>query len=57
MGASKEVKDAGVKSLAHACKVAEVNRNTAMGWYKNKPKLFKVFVAGVKSVDGGNDAK
>ena len=57
MSASKEIKKAGIKSLSHACRVSEVNRGTVCGWYINKPKLFKVFVAGVAALEASETKK
>jgi len=51
MSASKEVKSEGIKSLAHACKVADIPVNTAFGWYQRRPRLFKVFVLGVAEIE------
>ena len=51
MSASEEVKKEGIKSLAHACKVANIPANTAFGWYQRRPRLFKVFVLGVAELE------
>ena len=51
MSASKQCKAMGIKSLSHACRVAGVPRTTANDWYKKKPKLFRVFIHGVREVD------
>lgn len=51
MSASKACKSVGIKSLAHACRVADVPRITVYQWYRSKPKLFLVFIHGVKQVD------
>lgn len=51
MSASKQCKAIGIKSLSHACRVAGVPRTTANDWYKKKPRLFMVFIHGVREVD------
>ena len=55
MSASKVCKALGIKSLSHACRVAQVPRITVQHWYKTKPTLFKVFIHGVREVDKNNE--
>jgi hypothetical protein len=57
MSASKQCKALGIKSLSHACRVAGVPRTTANDWYRRKPKLFVVFINGVRAIDNGGDIR
>jgi hypothetical protein len=54
VSASQYCKDNGVKSLSHVCRVSGVPIATANVWYKTKPKLFQVLVAGVAQIDNGH---
>ena len=51
MSASKEIKQAGIKSLAHACRLSGVPRSTVNDWYRTKPKLFRVFLFGIIQIE------
>lgn len=52
MTASKQAKEAGIKSLrvvAEWC--GHKSDRTLTNWYKNKPELFRVVVAGVAALE------
>jgi len=43
---SVQCKLAGLKSLADLVKISEVSEQTLINWHKDKPKLFKLVLAG-----------
>jgi hypothetical protein len=46
MTASEDAKAAGLKSLAEVSEMTGVSYQTLINWYKHKPALFAVVVAG-----------
>lgn len=46
MTPSQQCKQAGLKSLAELVRITDVSEQTLINWHKNKPKLFKVVIAG-----------
>jgi len=46
MSASKQAKQAGLKSLAEACKISGQSPQTLHNWHKRKPELFHVVILG-----------
>ena len=46
MTPSQQCKAAGLKSLAELVKISEVSEQTLINWHHDKPKLFKLVLAG-----------
>ncbi len=46
MTPSQQCKAAGLKSLAELVKISEVSEQTLINWHRDKPKLFKLVLAG-----------
>lgn len=47
---SQAAKAKGLPSLAYVCKVSQTSPQTLTNWFHNKPCLFTVVLAGVKSI-------
>jgi hypothetical protein len=46
MTPSQQCKSAGLKSLAELVKISEVSEQTLINWHRDKPKVFKLVLAG-----------
>lgn len=46
MTPSQQCKQAGLKSLAEVSRLTKVCQPTLYNWFKNKPELFNVVIAG-----------
>lgn len=46
MTASEEAKKVGLKNLAEVSEMTKTSYQTLINWYKDKPELFAVVVAG-----------
>jgi hypothetical protein len=46
MTPSQKCKEAGLKSLAELSRITDTSVQTLINWYRDKPKLFAVVVAG-----------
>ena len=46
MTPSQQCKAAGLKSLAELVKISDVSEQTLINWHRDKPKLFKLVLAG-----------
>ena len=46
MSASKEAKKLGVKNLTEVAEMTDQSLQTLRNWHRNKPKLFRVVIAG-----------
>ena len=55
MTPSEQCKQAGLKSLAEAVRISGVSEQTLINWYKNKPKLFAVVIAGCANIKATHD--
>jgi len=55
MTASKQAKQAGLKSLSELSEITGTSPQTLINWYNNKPKLFAVVVAGSVAIKGDNN--
>jgi len=53
MTPSQQCKAAGLKSLAELVKISEVSEQTLINWHRDKPKLFKLVLAGAVLENNG----
>ena len=53
MTAARQAKAAGLKSLAQVSEMTGVSRQTLENWFKNKPDLFAIVLAGCLSIIQG----
>ena len=47
MKPSEQCKAAGLDGLYELVKITGVSQRTLINWHKNRPKLFKIIIAGV----------
>lgn len=53
MTAAKSAKAAGLKSLAEVSTITGISRQTLENWYRNRPELWKVVLAGCLAIKYG----
>ena len=53
MTAAKSAKAAGLKSLAEVSTITGISRQTLENWYRNRPELWKVVLAGCLEIKNG----